>query len=503
MDWTPGVLIETHTFEQHPFITAARMSAASFPSSMAMRFGDRLQQALQAWEQRQGEDCVMSLAVPLGGLDPLRHLPALQSCDPFRFLWDGAPGLCLAASGRCHHLDLAGPRRFELAQRFCDATLGRIVEGAPDAPAQARSRILLAFSFFEQPSEQQPLGSMPSVQAVLPRWQLSRQGRQGWLRIHGVAHEADDVRLLVETLWLRAEQLQARPQRPEPWPETVHGRINPGDWESRYASALERGLELVSDGELHKLVLAVRQSIQLSAPLNPLPLLERLRHQQAGSCRFLWQRDAQDSFFGASPERLLSLRNGQLRSDALAGTAGRHDSGESLLKSEKDRREHELVVQAITDHLKSLKLTPRRPRCPQLARHGRLMHLHTPITAPAQGQVPLVLAGTLHPTPAVAGLPRRQAMGWLRSLEPFERGGYAAPIGWIDSAGDAELRVAIRCGHAHGSQLDLTAGAGLVRGSVAERELQEVALKLTVLADQLDLQSPHDSNALHPPSSRL
>ena len=123
MDWTPGVLIETHTFEQHPFITAARMSAASFPSSMAMRFGDRLQQALQAWEQRQGEDCVMSLAVPIGGLDPLRHLPALRSSDPFRFLWDGAPGLCLAASGRCHHLDLAGPKRFELAQRFCDATL--------------------------------------------------------------------------------------------------------------------------------------------------------------------------------------------------------------------------------------------------------------------------------------------------------------------------------------------------------------------------------------------
>ena len=62
-------------------------------------------------------------------------------------------------------------------------------------------------------------------------------------------------------------------------------------------------------------------------------------------------------------------------------------------------------------------------------------------------------------------------------------------MGWIDSAGDAELRVAIRCGHARGHWLDLTAGAGLVRGSLAERELQEVGLKLAVLADQLDLQS--------------
>ena len=80
-------------------------------------------------------------------------------------------------------------------------------------------------------------------------------------------------------------------------------------------------------------------------------------------------------------------------------------------------------------------------------------------------------------------------MHWLQTLEPFERGGYAAPIGWIDNAGDAELRVAIRCGHLRGNQLDLTAGAGLVLGSIAERELQEVSQKLAVLADQLDLHS--------------
>ena len=80
-------------------------------------------------------------------------------------------------------------------------------------------------------------------------------------------------------------------------------------------------------------------------------------------------------------------------------------------------------------------------------------------------------------------------MAWLRTLEPFERGNYAAPIGWIDTSGDAELRVAIRCGHIRNSVLDLTAGAGLVRGSVVETELQEVGLKLSVLADQLELRT--------------
>jgi menaquinone-specific isochorismate synthase len=78
-------------------------------------------------------------------------------------------------------------------------------------------------------------------------------------------------------------------------------------------------------------------------------------------------------------------------------------------------------------------------------------------------------------------------MTWLRSLEPFERGHYAAPIGWIDSEGDADLRVAIRSGILRHSQLELTAGAGLVRGSRPERELEEVALKLGVLQQQLNL----------------
>ena len=145
------------------------------------------------------------------------------------------------------------------------------------------------------------------------------------------------------------------------------------------------------------------------------------------------------------------------------------------------------MVEAITGTLMQMGLRPRRPRHPRLARHGGLVHLHTPITATLAGQPTLALAAALHPTPAVAGLPRRQAMAWLRSLEPFERGHYAAPIGWIDSEGDTDLRVAIRSGMVRGDRLELTAGAGLVRGSTPERELQEVGLKLGVLQQQLNL----------------
>jgi menaquinone-specific isochorismate synthase len=487
---------KTHTFEQLS-VPVPRSSLVQAPPS----FTDLLADATAAAEAarldpaRPDDDGVLSLALPLrasAGLDPLQLLPELATPDGFRFLWDGAPGLCLAATGRCNALELSGARRFELAQRFSSASLRRLA--APPSlglPPLARPRVLLAFAFFDSPLQQ---GSGPAgVQAVLPRWQLARQGRQAWLRLQRTLGGGITARSVAEELWEMARRLERIAGLPNPGTGTAAVGIRHGSsWHGGYRAAVERAIALVEQGDLTKLVLAVRQQLELDGALDPLTLLANLRRSQPGSCRFLWQQQAGDALLGASPERLLTLRQGLLRSDALAGTAPLGDTAIELLRSGKDRHEHELVVETITAVLQRAGLTPRRPRHPRLARHGALVHLHTPITArldPAAGPAhqPLALAEALHPTPAVAGLPRREAMAWLRSLEPFERGHYAAPIGWIDSEGDADLRVAIRSGTLRGHQLELTAGAGLVRGSRAERELQEVALKLGVLQHQLNL----------------
>ena len=464
------------------------------PSSVTTSFSTLLAAAAEGARRLEGEG-VLSLALPLAGRDPMALLSQLEQGERFRFLWDSAPGLCLAASGRCNSLELSGPRRFELAQRFSAVSLGRLAAPQP-CPPLARPRVLLAFSFFESPLQEGE--GVPGVQAVLPRWQLSRQGRHCWLRLQRTLGGEVSARSLAEELWEQAQRLSALPADPSAAAGDAAGPavISGSAWQEGYRSVVERGLELVESGELRKLVLAVRQQLHLAAPLDPLQLLAQLRRHQPGSCRFLWQRGDGPALLGASPERLLTVRQGQLRSDALAGTAPVGPGAEQLLHSDKDRREHELVVEAITTVLQQAGLQPRRPRHPRLARHGQLLHLHTPITAPLADQPALSIAAALHPTPAVAGLPRRAAMTALRSLEPFERGYYAAPIGWIDSEGDTELRVAIRSGSLQGRQLELTAGAGLVRGSAVERELAEVALKLGVLQQQLDL--PQTSSTIGP-----
>ncbi|MCS5697676.1 isochorismate synthase [Cyanobium sp. FGCU-52] len=465
----------------------------SFPDLLAEASAAVLR--LEAAAARRDDDQgVLSLALPLAPVDPLQLLPELGDPDDFRFLWDGAPGLCLAAAGRCQHLELSGPRRFSLAQRFSHLALERLGTAGDPGPALARPRVLLAFAFFDSPLI--PGAGAAGVEAVLPRWQLSRQGSHCWLRLQRPLGGSVGARRVAEELWEMARRLERRAlilrgegdERPGPAPSVPGiGIRHASPWHAGYRLAVERALELVEGGELRKLVLAVRQELLLDDDLDPLRLLAHLRRSQPGSCRFLWQRSGREALLGASPERLLTLRQGQLRSDALAGTTPRGADAAQLLQSAKDRHEHDLVVETICAVLTRAGLTPRRPRHPRLARHGSLVHLHTPITASLGSRPPLPLAELLHPTPAVAGLPRREAMGWLRSLEPFERGNYAAPIGWIDSRGDVDLRVAIRSGTLRGRRLELTAGAGLVPGSQPERELQEVALKLGVLLQQLNL----------------
>ncbi len=453
-------------------------------------FSDILASATKIWGQREVDDCVLSLAISIKTVDPLYQLSVISSDQQFRFVWDSAPGLSIVAAGSCQQLNLLGPKRFELAQRFSDMSLGRLLDVVTDAPEHAKPRILFSFAFFDQASEIRPKsGVIPAVQALLPKWQLTRHGKSCWLRLNGVPTHESEVRELSEQLWLMSEKVASQSAQCESLDsQHISGVSCLEQWQERYYPVLCRGIDLVNSDDLQKLVLSVRQSILLHKPLDPLLMLYRLRSQQPGSCRFLWQTNIEDSFFGASPERLLSLRRGQLCCDALAGTGTKNAPPNALLSSEKDLREHEMVVTSITNQLRRKGLDTYRPRNPRLALHGPLVHLHTPITALAQQYLPLQLVQTLHPTPAVAGLPRKEAVHWLRTLEPFERGNYAAPIGWIDSLGNSEFRVAIRCGRASGNKLELTAGAGLVKGSIAEKELQEVALKLAVLADQLQLE---------------
>jgi menaquinone-specific isochorismate synthase len=195
------------------------------------------------------------------------------------------------------------------------------------------------------------------------------------------------------------------------------------------------------------------------------------------------------SFIGASPERLLSIRNHKLITDALAGSASRGrtvaedaKSAQHLLNSEKERREHQLVVEFIARQLTDLGLQPHHADVPSLLQLSNIQHLHTPIQAAMPSHLhPLQVLSALHPTPAVAGMPRQTACEQILHYEQFDRSLYASPLGWVDAHGNAEFVVGIRSALLDGNRARLYAGAGIVAGSVPDREFAEVKLKLQTL----------------------
>ncbi len=458
-------------------------------------FSELLVNALRRWSNRDNDECILSINVPVRKSDPLKQLPLITEKHQFRFLWDLSPGLCISAGGQCQSLNLSGPRRFDNAQRFSDQIFMRLMDIFP-SPEFAASRILFSFSFFDQiKNNEKSTDDKFSLQAVLPRWQLSAKDGLTCLRLNSVVQNPTDVREAIEKLWAIREQINQSIIKNGPdLKENFSVDYLSNDWKSQYRDALAKGIELIKTGDLDKLVLATRQLLVLKKPLDPLNLLARLRVQQTNSCRFLWQKNNEESFFGASPERLISLNKNNLLIDALAGTAKKNDDGRELLSSSKDLREHNFVVNSIIKQLLQNGIEASHQSQPKLMTQGHLIHLHTLIRADTKNKLPLGLVESLHPTPAVAGVPLRKSLSWLRALEPFDRQTYASPIGWIDKNQNSEFRVAIRYGHVRGKELKLFAGAGLVKGSTVEEEMQEVTMKFEVLRNQLSLDEFNYSN---------
>ena len=115
-------------------------------------------------------------------------------------------------------------------------------------------------------------------------------------------------------------------------------------------------------------------------------------------------------------------------------------------------------------------------------RVANIQHLATPIQAQlADSRSAIELAGLLHPTPAVGGEPRENAIELIDELEGLDRGWYAGPVGWMDATEDGEFCVALRSGLLRDRTAHLYAGCGIVAGSDPADELAEAEIKLEAL----------------------
>ncbi|MGD2043241.1 MAG: chorismate-binding protein [Acidimicrobiia bacterium] len=177
---------------------------------------------------------------------------------------------------------------------------------------------------------------------------------------------------------------------------------------------------------------------------------------------------------GASPELLVSLRNGRVRTLALAGTAVDPDQLETAKIYEEHRHVANSVTGVLERHITTVDVTEQ-----VVVPHGVMSHIGTRIEGPARpGTTVADILADLHPTAAVAGSPTDSAIDLIREIEPGSRGRYAGPVGWMGADGDGVFAIALRCGQIDGSTMILYAGGGLVDGSEEKSELEETELKL-------------------------
>ncbi len=282
--------------------------------------------------------------------------------------------------------------------------------------------------------------------------------------------------VLVPQRWLPA---------PAGWPEPdgtlpsstrlLHRRSVPG--RRSWSEQVRRTTEAISAGRIEKAVLARRLDLSFDRPVDVPGTVARLAQQNPGAAVWSW-RLAGGDFVGASPELLMSYRQGRLSTACLAGT--RLD-GAAVPWRDKERREQAVVEDYVDRSFRALGLVPRHTEIGEL-RQGSFTHLVATVeaAAPDPSAFYRLLKG-LHPTPALAGEPQDQALAWIRREEPFGRGYYGGVVGWAEPDGEAEAVVAIRSAWVVGSRAHLFAGAGLVLGSEPAAEWRETGAKLNVV----------------------
>ncbi|MFD1525071.1 isochorismate synthase, partial [Halolamina salina] len=321
----------------------------------------------------------------------------------------------------------------------------------------------------------------PPAAFVLPRVQLVRTDEATHLTVVRVDGDRDALERDVERVAEEIAELPAMRPVGDP-PGIVASRRT--TTEAEWAAGIEAAIERIEAGDLRKVVLAVALAVTLEEKLTIPDTLERLRRSYPDCFRFLTQPSDEAGFFGVPPERLVRLDGRHARTEALAGTVARGETPEedatladSLLESEKLQHEQALVTEAIEEHLSPLgDVTVAEQGVRKLA---TVQHLHTPIEADLVGDRHVLdLVEALHPTPAMGGLPTATAERVIRETETFERGWYAAPVGWFDADGDGEFAVGIRSAVAGGRRATLFAGNGIVADSDPEAEWEEVGLKL-------------------------
>lgn len=334
--------------------------------------------------------------------------------------------------------------------------------------------------FWEEPRDRDLWGDLASGLWILPRIYLEIGPQSTLCMVHGTEPPSESQLWQVWQRFAHAKDPPSDLSRQFPYRERID--LPSADmWLKQIAEATAA----MQDRRFEKVVMSRCVQLRYEKPPTWTEWLRRLLESQEEAFVFALKAPSGRAFMGRSPERLLAWDDFGFQMDAIAGTQMRlteyeqdHEAGEQLKSSPKERREHRFVSAAIAELLQCEGLTFEAIEEEELLQLKHVQHMRTRFAGPWQGRSRgLELLEKLHPTPAVGGTPRAEALDFLRTVEHFDRGWFAGYIGLIsDSRG--ECAIGIRSTLLKGGDQYVFAGAGIVAGSDPSAEWNETEAKM-------------------------
>jgi isochorismate synthase len=492
-----------------PVLTSYRPPVSLDPFLHALDAGRRRSGA-------QGRQVLVSYVEQVPFLDPLA-VYATARPGTARLFWhhqdqlvQSAPVQAIAGIGAAHSLQAQGAGRFEaIKSAWRDLRSDAVVTTADretlagEMPAWGAGPLLLGgFSFDPLRPPTDDWQAFPDARFNLPRFAVAGVDGRTWLTTNVLVDAGTDCQTLALDVWHDRQSLldHARAWRPATQPHDVAPRnavdtLLAEDWQA----TVERTAHEIRGGRFTKVVLARQARVEApETPFDAAATLADLRSIYPNAFIFAFtfpEAGGDRTFLGATPERLVHLHDHVVETSSLAGSIRRGTTAEqdvalgaALLRDEKELTEHAVVADMLREALSPLCSDLSVPYPPTLLRLANVQHLFTPIRGTLRnGQSILDLVERLHPTPAVGGFPRREALAAIREREQFDRGWYAGSIGWLDGDDEGEFAVAIRSALLDESKHEalLFAGCGIVGHSNAAAEYAESRLKMQAMLSAL------------------
>lgn len=239
-----------------------------------------------------------------------------------------------------------------------------------------------------------------------------------------------------------------------------------------FENLVSKGIAAIQNDAFDKVVLS--RKIVLNEQISVVATFQNLIATYPTAFRYLFFHPKIGLWMGATPERLVKINQNQFETVALAGT---QLFSESIIWNTKEIEEQQFVtdfiVSEIASKVKNLVVSE-----PKTIKAGNLAHLKSIITGQLTGDFSaLDLIMTLHPTPAVCGLPKESAIDFIQKNEAFNRTYYSGFLGEYNSNNQTDLFVNLRCLEVENNTVNIYVGCGITKDSNPEMEFLETENK--------------------------